>query len=45
MARKPPDMATRLRTIRLINARQTLVDAWVAYRRAETAELERWLNS
>jgi len=45
MARKPADMATRLRTIRHINARQTLVDGWVAYRRAETAEFERWLNS
>jgi hypothetical protein len=45
MARMPPDMATRLRTIRLINARRTLVGAWVPYRRAETAELERRLNS
>jgi len=39
----PPDVATRLRTIRLINARQTLVGAWVPYRRAGTAEIERRL--
>jgi len=41
MARMPPDMATRLRKIRLSTARQTSAVAWVPYRRAETAELER----
>jgi len=44
MALMPLDMATRMRKIRLTNARQTLAGDKVTYSCADIAELERSMS-